>query len=159
MPQKLEIEETGSTYAENACIKATAVAQAFGAWAVADDSGLEVEALGGVPGLYSARYGSNDSSRIARLLKELAPFENRKARFVCAMAVARPEGVVTVVEGVCDGEILQQAAGTGGFGYDPVFWVSERGKTFAELDAAEKQVLSHRGRAVRLLVAALEGLT
>ncbi len=150
-PASLEIEETGSTFQENAHLKALQVAKVSGHWALADDSGLEVDALGGAPGVYSARYGSDDADRIARLLAALKQTEMRTARFVCVLAIASPQKVILSVEGICDGEILEAPRGSGGFGYDPIFWVPELGKTFAELSPAEKSVHSHRGKAMAAL--------
>lgn len=164
-PESLEVEETGSTFAENARLKATAVARATGAWALADDSGLAVEALGGAPGVHSARYADTDAARIARLLKELAtaqaadPAASRAARFTAALAVADPSGTIRLeVEGICPGTILKAPRGSGGFGYDPVFLVDEAGQTFAEMAKAEKARLGHRGRAFALLDPQLRAL-
>lgn len=162
MPPDLEVEETGATFAENARLKATTVAQATGCWALADDSGLEVHALGGAPGVHSARYAPTDGARIERLLGELHALEqnaeqgkappDRRARFVAALALADPQGrVVVEVEGVCGGTILREPLGEGGFGYDPVFWVEEAGQSFAQMDPAVKARLSHRGRALEAL--------
>ena len=155
MPQDLEVEETGATFAENACLKAVAVAQATGCWALADDSGLEVAALGGAPGVQSARYAATDGARIERLLKDLARAEqdarkdqregDRRARFVAALALADPRGQVVVeVEGVCEGTILPAPLGEGGFGYDPVFVPEGETLTFGEMDPAKKHTMSHR---------------
>jgi XTP/dITP diphosphohydrolase len=162
MPEELEVEETGSTFAENARLKATAVASTTGCWALADDSGLNVLALGGAPGVYSARYASTDPARIERLLRELAAAQeaaaqagrakDRRARFEAALALADPEGRVQLeVEGTCEGLILEAPLGEGGFGYDPVFWVEQAGQTFAQMDPALKAQLSHRGRAFAAL--------
>ncbi len=152
-PTELEIEETGTTFRENAILKATQVAQALGEWAIADDSGLMVEALDGAPGIYSARYGKTDSDRINRLLTELQNKNNRQAQFVCAIAIANPEGEVKIkTEGVCHGEILTQPRGDNGFGYDPIFFVPEVNQTFAEMPPQLKQKLSHRGKAFEALL-------
>lgn len=161
-PEGLEVEETGTTFAENARLKAEAVARATGCWALADDSGLSVSALGGAPGVHSARYADSDASRIERLLRELAAANaealargaaaDRSARFTAALAVANPNGeVVLEVEGVCPGTILEERRGAGGFGYDPVFLVPELGLTFAEMDKASKSRVGHRGRAFAAL--------
>jgi XTP/dITP diphosphohydrolase len=167
-PQGLEVEETGSSFAANARLKAAAVALATGCWALADDSGLAVDALGGAPGVHSARYAPSDAERIGRLLRELAaanasmtgfndkantsPGEQRSARFTAALAVADPSGCIRLeVEGHCPGLILEEPRGSGGFGYDPVFLVPESGLTFAEMDKATKSRLGHRGRAFALL--------
>lgn len=156
MPSEIEVEETGTTFAENALLKARAVAKSLGEWAIADDSGLAVEALGGVPGIHSARYAPKDAARIERLLREMEGIPNRRATFHCAIALVDPQGVVhALVEGVCSGEILTQPRGEGGFGYDPLFWVPEVGLTFAEMSPAQKEAIGHRGRALRALKAQL----
>jgi XTP/dITP diphosphohydrolase len=151
-PDHLEIEETGNTFLANACLKASQVAKTLKEWAIADDSGLEVEALKGAPGIYSARYGKSDRERIERLLKELGDAENRQAQFVCAIAIARPDGSIALqVEGICPGEILYAPCGTGGFGYDPIFYVPQQQQTFAQMKPEVKQKLSHRGKAFEQL--------
>jgi len=152
MPEGLEIEETGATFAENARLKAVAVARATGQWALADDSGLCVTALGGAPGVHSARYADSDAARIARLLHELNGTADRSARFTAALAVAAADGAVAIeVEGHCPGEILEAPRGDGGFGYDPVFYVPAAELTFAEMDKELKGRLGHRGQAFSLL--------
>ncbi len=157
-PDSLEIEETGDTFAANACLKASLVAQATGNWAVADDSGLQVAALNGAPGIYSARYGKTDEQRISRLLSELGNEPNRQAQFVCAAAIARPDGAISVqAEGICPGEILYTPRGTGGFGYDPIFYVSAYKMTFAEMTPELKRKISHRGQAFRTLLPQIRG--
>lgn len=158
-PSALEVDETGATFAENAAIKARAYAQAFGQPALADDSGLCVDALGGRPGVYSARYADTDAARIEKLLGELAgvPAPARTAAFVCAMAIAWPDGRLLEVEGRCPGAIASAPRGALGFGYDPVFDVD--GRTFAELPAAEKNACSHRATAARALRRAFEART
>ncbi|MEA5620447.1 RdgB/HAM1 family non-canonical purine NTP pyrophosphatase [Cronbergia sp. UHCC 0137] len=149
-PEDLDVEETGETFAENACLKASEVAKATGKWAIADDSGLAVDALNGAPGVYSARYGNTDTERITRLLKELGNTENRQAQFLCAVAVANPQGeIVFQSEGICRGEILYAPSGTGGFGYDPIFYVSEKKLTFAQMSPDLKKSISHRGNALK----------
>lgn len=156
-PDELEIEETGDTFVANACLKASEVAKATGQWAIADDSGLAVEALNGRPGIYSARYGKTDAERIERLLKELEGEQNRKAQFVCAIAIARPDGVIVLqVEGICPGEILEASRGSGGFGYDPIFYVPAQQMTFAEMPPELKRSHSHRGLAIQALLPQLE---
>jgi XTP/dITP diphosphohydrolase len=156
-PEGLEVEETGTTFAENARIKAEAVARATGCWALADDSGLSVDALGGAPGVHSARYADTDTARIERLLQELAAAAAatpvaRSAQFTAALALANPEGeVVLAVEGICPGTILEAPRGEGGFGYDPVFFVPDAGLTFAEMPHSQKAALGHRGRAFAAL--------
>jgi XTP/dITP diphosphohydrolase len=158
-PAELEVEETGATFAENACLKATQIAQATASWAIADDSGLEVAALGGAPGVFSARYGASDADRITRLLAELGGEANRAAQFVCAVAIARPDGTIVLqAEGICPGEILSAPQGEGGFGYDPVFWVPSEQRTFAEMTLEQKRAVSHRGRAFQALLPQLERL-
>ncbi len=152
-PSELEIEETETTFLANACLKAAQVAKFLGEWAIADDSGLSVEALDGAPGLYSARYGKTDQERIERLLRELGEQTNRKAKFVCAIAIARPDGSIAIQsEGICSGEILKKIKGTGGFGYDPIFYVPQYQKTFAEMSIEQKHQVSHRGRAFATLL-------
>lgn len=145
--------ETGASFAENAALKARAAALGSGLPALADDSGLEVEALGGAPGVHSARYageGADDEANRRRLSRELAtvPERERAGRFRCALALARPDGDVEVVEGRCEGIMVAEPRGTGGFGYDPLFLLPERGLTMAELSPAEKNAVSHRARAV-----------
>lgn len=158
-PPELEIEETGDTFTANACLKASAVAKATGQWAIADDSGLEVDALDGAPGIYSARYGKTDAERIERLLGELGNELNREAQFVCVVAIARPDGAIALqVEGICRGEILRTPRGTGGFGYDPIFYVPEQGLTFAEMQPEMKRRYSHRGKAFESLLPQLSKL-
>ena len=152
---ELDVPEDGSTYAENASKKALAFALASGLTALADDSGLEVDALDGAPGLHSARYsskpGASDADRRAILLKNLraanAPRPWR-ARFLATVAIASPEGRVDFAEGTCPGEIIPEERGTGGFGYDPIFYIPELNQTMAELGMEEKNRLSHRARAV-----------
>lgn len=158
-PEELDVEETGSTFAENACLKASQIAQATGHWAIADDSGLEVKALNGAPGVYSARYGTSDADRIQRLLTELTGQTDRAAQFVCVIAVAQPDGTIVLqAEGVCPGTILDSPRGSGGFGYDPIFYVPEQALTFAEMPAELKRSISHRGRALESLRPQLEAL-
>jgi XTP/dITP diphosphohydrolase len=147
-----EVEETGGTYEENARLKAVTCAARSGLITLADDSGLEVDALGGEPGVRSARYaGANatDAQRVAYLLEKLrnVPVERRSARFVCVIAIATPGGEVTFCRGECPGAIVTQPRGDRGFGYDPAFLLPERGVTMAELPPEMKNRLSHRGRA------------
>jgi XTP/dITP diphosphohydrolase len=158
-PEGLEVEETGDTFAANARLKAEAVARATGCWALADDSGLSVSALGGAPGVHSARYATTDEARIDRLLRELAGACDRSAQFTAALAVADPSGAIRLeVEGVCPGTILETRRGAGGFGYDPVFLVPELGLSFAEMPKALKGQIGHRGRAFALLEPKLKEL-
>ena len=150
-------EETGSSYLENALAKARAVASATALPALADDSGLEVEALGRAPGVRSARWGPTDAARVARLLAELAsvPRAARRACFRCVVALAWPGGEAVTAEGTCRGWIATAPSGGGGFGYDPVFVADELGSSFAAATPADKQRVSHRTRAMRALGARL----
>ncbi|HAJ60110.1 MAG TPA: non-canonical purine NTP pyrophosphatase, RdgB/HAM1 family [Cyanobacteria bacterium UBA8543] len=158
-PPELEIEETGDTFSANACLKASQVAQATGEWAIADDSGLEVDVLDGAPGIYSARYGKTDPERIERLLGELGNELDRGAQFVCVVAIASPDGAIALqAEGICRGEILLAPRGTGGFGYDPIFYLPEQGLTFAEMKPEMKRRFSHRGKAFESLFPKLSKL-
>ena len=158
-PKDLEIEETGKTFRENAALKASSVAKAMGEWAIADDSGLAVDALNGAPGLYSARYGKTDEERINRLLRELEGKDNRTAQFVCAIAIARPDGAIALqTEGICPGEILYSPQGSGGFGYDPIFYVPSQQQTFAQMSPGVKNKISHRGRAFEKLLPQLQSI-
>ncbi len=155
-PEGLDIEETGATYLENARLKAETVARITGCWALADDSGLEVDALGGAPGLYSARYAPTDHERIHRLLQELGGTPYRSASFNSAMVLANPEGMTVLeAEGICRGEILTAPQGHGG-GYDPIFWVREAGMTYAQMSQHQKDRLGSRGKAARALASDLK---
>lgn len=155
------IEETGSTFAENAILKAVGVSKRFPGLVVADDSGLEVDALDGAPGVFSARYAgprATDAENIARLLSELRAISREElpaARFRCVLALARDGEVLGTVAGAVEGVIVGSPRGGLGFGYDPVFQPNGFAKTFAELSAAEKNQISHRARAIRLLRARL----
>lgn len=155
----VEVEETGATFAENAMLKAKAICAASGLPAIADDSGLCVDALNGGPGVYSARYGGedlDDKGRYTLLLNSMRGQTTRAAHFACAIACAFPGGKTLTAEGRCDGAIAFAPLGEGGFGYDPVFLVPEKGKTFGQLTAEEKSEISHRGRALRDFSAKLE---
>jgi non-canonical purine NTP pyrophosphatase (RdgB/HAM1 family) len=155
-PDGLEIEETGITYAENARLKAETVAALTGQWALADDSGVEVDALGGRPGIHSARYASSDEARIGRLLQELGDSPYRSARFVSAMALADPGGsTVLEAEGECRGMILAAPSGPGA-GYDPIFHVREAGTTYAAMGEHQKMRLGSRGKAARRIAPGLK---
>lgn len=148
-----EVAETGETFAENALLKARAAAVWSGEWALADDSGLEVDALGGRPGVFSSRYagpGATDVDRNAHLLAEMeaVPDADRTARFRCVAALAAPDGRAWSREGVCEGRIARAPRGTRGFGYDPLFLLPDRDVTMAELTPEEKARVSHRGRAL-----------
>ena len=150
---QLDVVEDGNTYAENATKKAVAFANASGLTSLADDSGLEVDALDGAPGLYSARYSpkpnATDADRRAYLLQNLHDRSRPwTARFHATIAISTPNGELHLVEGICEGEIIPEERGTGGFGYDPIFLLSELGKTMAELNMDEKNRLSHRAKAV-----------
>lgn len=158
-----DIIEDGRTFSENALKKAQTVARFTGHIAIADDSGLEVDALNGAPGIYSARFageGATDPDNTKKLLGLLknTPSEKRGARFVCVIAVATPSGDVGFAEGDCQGFIAPEERGTSGFGYDPVFWVPEYGKTFAELGSEIKNKISHRAIALGKLSQVLEQL-
>ena len=147
----VEVEETGSTFAENAMLKARAVMAASGRPAIADDSGLCVDALNGGPGVYSARYGGeelDDRGRYTLLLSSMRGQTTRAAHFACAVACAFPSGDELKAEGTCSGTIAFAPMGENGFGYDPVFFVPEKSRTFAQLTAEEKAEISHRGRAL-----------
>lgn len=161
----LDVIEDGSTYAENATKKAIAFSQASGLISLADDSGLEIDALDGAPGLYSARYGStngeklSDAERRKYLLQQLqAKPRPWIARFHATIAIAIPNGETYLAEGFCEGEVIPEERGTGGFGYDPIFLLRERGKTMAELSMDEKNRLSHRARAVMKAKPVLTGI-
>ena len=159
-PEEIEVEETGETFIENARLKASEVAIATQSWAIADDSGLSVKALGGAPGVYSARYGDSDADRISRVLNELGDEADRSAEFVCAIALSRPDGTIALeTEGRCPGSILMSGKGAGGFGYDPIFYVQTQGKTFAEMSEQEKERYSHRGIAFEQLMPELKQLS
>lgn len=156
MPEAVEVEETGATFVENARLKARTCADRFGVACLADDSGLAVRALGGRPGIASARYADSDAARISKLLGELSEATDRTATFHCALVLYYPDGREVAVEGVVPGRVAEAPRGEGGFGYDPVFDLPELGKTYAELSAAEKNEHSHRAVAVRLLLDALK---
>lgn len=154
-----EVEETGATFAENALLKAESACKVTGMPAIADDSGLVVDALGGAPGVYSARYAGEDATdrqRYEKLLDELreVPTEQRTARFVSAVCCVFPDGNIITAEGACEGIIAFEPKGEGGFGYDPIFLVGER--SYAEMTAEEKDSISHRGRALAKLAQELE---
>jgi XTP/dITP diphosphohydrolase len=164
LPDGVELPpETGTTFADNALIKARAAAAATGAPVVADDSGIQAAALGGAPGVWSARYageGASDEENLARLLSEVPATGDRRVAYVCALAYVEPGGVEELVEGRCEGHLAHEPRGDGGFGYDPAFvpddYPGER--TMGELSPAEKDAISHRGRAARNLLERLEAL-
>ena len=148
-PEGIDIEETGSTYLENARLKAAEVARITGHWTLADDSGIAVDALRGAPGLYSARYGNSNDERIGRLLRELGDEPYRSASFHSAVAVANPDGEIQLeAEGICRGEILLQSPGQNA-GYDSIFWVREAACTYAVMNQHQRSKLGSRGKAMR----------
>ena len=167
LPGAVDVEETGATFAANAVLKAGQQAVALGAWVLAEDSGLVVDALGGAPGIYSARFsgpvpagatGSTDDRNNALLLERLAgrPSRERAAHYACHAALADPTGaIVAVSQGECHGLIAAARQGSGGFGYDPLFIVPEYHRTFGELAPAVKAVISHRARAMRAIIPAI----
>ena len=153
----IDVEETGTTFEENSFLKANAVMQATGLPALADDSGIVVDALNGEPGIYSARYGFDDTlddwGRLQLLLKntEQVPDGQRQAQFVCVITLVTPDGQVIQARGEVHGELLRAPAGEGGFGYDPIFYYPPFGKTLAQVSAEEKNQVSHRARALKVL--------
>lgn len=152
-----DIEETGTTFEENAAIKAETLCRLTGQIVIADDSGLEIDWLGGEPGIYSSRYMGEDTSydiKNAELIRRLdgVPDEDRTARFVCAMAIAYPDRPTKIFRGEFEGRIAYEPAGENGFGYDPILYLPERGCTSAELSPEDKNAISHRGKALRLIV-------
>ena len=152
--QAIDVEETGVTFEENAILKAETVSQLLGKTVIADDSGLEIDALDGRPGVYSARYAGldkSDEANIDKVLNELAdvPAAERTARFRCVLAVAGPGRETETFSGSCEGVIHTERKGENGFGYDPIFYVPDKGKTMAELTPDEKNAISHRGAALR----------
>jgi XTP/dITP diphosphohydrolase len=163
-PDAIEIDETGGSFAANAALKATLQALRLKAWVLGEDSGLAVDALAGAPGIYSARFsgeGATDGKNNACLLEKLAevPREKRTAHYVCHAALSDPEGNIRAEsEDVCCGRILFAQSGQGGFGYDPLFEIPEYHKTFGELSAAVKEVLSHRSRVIRALLPKLAAM-
>lgn len=159
-PDLPEVEETGTTLVQNALVKARYYHDRTGRVVIADDSGLEVAALGGAPGVYSARYagpGATDAQRINKLLQALehAPDPQRAARFVCVVALVGPDRLEKIFTGVCEGVLARYPIGEGGFGYDPIFIYPPLGKTFAQMSREEKATVSHRGRAIGQLRAFL----
>jgi XTP/dITP diphosphohydrolase len=161
LPADVELpHESGTTFAENALLKAEAAARATGRPSIADDSGIAVAALGGGPGIYSARFageGATDEENLAKLLRELEGVTDRRAAYVCALALVEPEGERKVFEASCEGRLTERPQGSGGFGYDPAFVPDEYAngpeRTMAELAPAEKDAISHRGRAASKLLA------
>lgn len=163
LPEHVELPpETGETFAENALVKARAAAAATGMPAIADDSGIAARALGGAPGVRSARFageGASDEDNLAKLLRDVPADGDRRVAYVCALAYVEPGGDERLFEGRCDGLLTHEPRGTGGFGYDPAFVPLDRddGRTMAELPPEEKHAISHRGRAARQLLAWLDG--
>jgi non-canonical purine NTP pyrophosphatase (RdgB/HAM1 family) len=164
-PDAVPVEETGRTFLANACLKASGYARQFGTWALADDSGLEVDALGGSPGVSSARWaklndaGEGDAANNALLLRQLdtVPDDRRTARFVCVLALADPGGrIILTARDSVEGRMLRSPRGTNGFGYDPLFHVDSLGKSTAELSPGEKHAISHRGKALRRMKELME---
>lgn len=156
LEQDINVEETGVTFEENAILKAETVSNLLGIMVIADDSGLEIDKLQGAPGVYSARYAGepkNDEANIDKVLSELQgePDGERTARFRCVLAVAGPGRETVTFSGSCEGLILEERRGTNGFGYDPIFFVPEKGRAMAELSPEEKGQISHRGAALRQL--------
>jgi len=157
----VDVDETGTTYEENALLKAQAVREYTDKIIIADDSGLEVDVLGGEPGLYSARYagdGTTPDQGMDKLLAKLAPysFEEKTARFISCITLLMPDGTVHTFRGECDGFITSEKRGDHGFGFDPVFWVESYGKTFAEITDEEKNRISHRYKALNMLKSFLD---
>jgi XTP/dITP diphosphohydrolase len=161
----VELPEEADTFEANALQKASALQRLIGGWTLGDDSGLEVDALGGAPGVFSARYSGSpgrgperDRANYQKLLDELrdVPDERRTARFVCAIAMPGPGGVLVTSRGICEGRIIREPQGRGGFGYDPVFMADGYDRTMAQLSMDEKNSISHRGRALRALVQKLK---
>lgn len=155
-PELEDVEETGSNFEENAVLKAETISKLLGVRVIADDSGLEIDALEGRPGVYSARYAGadkDDQANIDKVLEQLlnVPENERTAKFCCALAMAEPGKETLTVFGSCEGRILREQKGTNGFGYDPIFFVEREGKTMAELSAEEKNRISHRAEAIRKL--------
>ncbi|WP_075982492.1 XTP/dITP diphosphatase [Bacillus massilinigeriensis] len=155
-PEIEDVEETGKTFEENAILKAESISSALGKMAIADDSGIVIDALDGRPGIFSARYAGeekNDEKNIDKVLAELEEVSerDRTARFYCALAVAVPGQSTFTVHGTCEGLILKERRGTNGFGYDPIFYVIEEGKSMAELAPEEKNQISHRANALKEL--------
>lgn len=160
----MDVEETGETFEANAILKAEAIAQELQATVIADDSGLEIDALDGEPGVYSARYSGderNDESNIDKVLQKMVqvPDDEKTARFRCVLALASPGKETILFEGTCEGLIIDERKGDNGFGYDPIFYVPALDKTMAEMEPSEKASVSHRGNAIRELGKAMPGLS
>jgi len=162
-PEIEDVEETGTTFEENAIIKAETVSKQLGTIVISDDSGLMIDALGGKPGVYSARYAGNeknDEENIAKVLEELkgVPTDKRTARFCCVIAVAAPKKKTLTFNGACEGSILEEKRGELGFGYDPIFYVAEEQKSMAEIPSETKNKISHRADAIQKLKAQIHSV-
>ncbi|QHS23408.1 XTP/dITP diphosphatase [Virgibacillus sp. MSP4-1] len=156
LAEPVDIEETGDTFEENARIKSETLSEMLQEPVLADDSGLVIDSLNGSPGVYSARYAGNhksDADNMQKVLDELkdTPEEERTARFICVLAISRPNHKTEFLKGTCEGEIASEPAGENGFGYDPIFYLPERKKTMAQLSQEEKSKISHRGNAIKQL--------
>ena len=158
-PEDFDPDENGTTFEENSYIKAKAAWDITKNWVLADDSGLCIDALGGKPGIYSARYAETPALRIERVLKELDGIENRNAHFSCAMTLLNPKGEIDYkIQGICEGSIIKESRGTNGFGYDPIFLVKGDTRTMAELSEEEKNQVSHRSNALRKVLEHLKNI-
>jgi XTP/dITP diphosphohydrolase len=162
-PEIPDVEETGTTFEENATLKAETISRTLNRMVIGDDSGLMIDALEGRPGVFSARYAGepkNDQANTDKVLNELqgVPEKMRTARFYCALAVAVPNKETFVVSGTCEGRILEEQRGSNGFGYDPIFYVPEKGLAMAELSSEEKNRISHRGNALKKLDVVLDSI-
>lgn len=158
-PEGFDPAETGQSFKENSLIKAREAWKLSHTWSLADDSGLCIDALGGKPGIYSARYAETPQKRIEKVLKELDGFENRDAHFTCSMTLIAPDGSIALVcEGICKGTIIKEAKGTNGFGYDPIFMPEGYSQTIAELSEDEKNRISHRSKALVQVIEYIDNL-
>ena len=158
-PKGIDVQEIGNTFRENARLKAIEIANITDQWSLADDSGISVNALNGVPGIHSARYANSDNERVKRLLKDLDLVQDRRATFTSALCIAAPgNNILLEVEGTCEGLITKEPRGQMGFGYDPIFEVLSTGLTYAEMTPAQKQSVSHRGLAFSILLPKLKKL-
>jgi XTP/dITP diphosphohydrolase len=163
-PGAPEPEETGETYAENAAIKSESAARFTGEWCLADDAGLEIDALNGAPGVHSKRYEGEDTPFPIKMAKILAALEGvsqerRAARFRCCIALTAPEWNTQILESTCEGRIAEEPSGVGGFGYDPIFFLPEKGCTMADLTPHQKHEISHRGKVLRQLAEYLQTMS
>lgn len=163
-PGAPEPEETGDSYPENAAIKSKSAARFTGEWCLADDAGLEIDALGGAPGVHSKRFEGEDTPfpvKMAKILREMEGLSEgqRGARFRCCIALTEPGGTTQILESTCEGRIAEAPSGAGGFGYDPIFFLPEKGCTMADLTAAQKHEISHRGKVLRKLADYLQSMS